>query len=75
MSESVGQLQRVEIMIILQFPFRFQPQAWGEQLQHLFQAPGAATFQAETSPSAPPVTPAEVTLLILQPNPPEHKQN
>ena len=60
-------------MIILQFPFHFQAQAWGEQLQHLFQAPGAAISQAEMSPSVPPVIPAEVTLLILLLNPPKYK--
>lgn len=60
-------------MIILHFPFL--PQARGEKLQHLFQAPAAAVFQAETSPSASPGTPAEVTLSIPRLNPPEHKQN
>lgn len=60
-------------MFILQFLFHFQPQE--EQLQHLVQTPGVATLQAETSPSAPQMTLAQVTLLILQLHPPEHEQN
>lgn len=77
MSESVGQLQIVEMVIlfILHFLFHFQPPVRGEQFEHLFRAPGAEMLQAEMSPSAPQVTPAEVTLSILQLNPPENRQN
>lgn len=60
---------------IQQFLFHFQPQAHEKHPQHLFQAPGVAMLQAETSPSAPQVTPAQVTPLIPQLHPPEHKQH
>lgn len=63
------------VMFIQQFLFHFQPRAHEEQPQRLFQAPGVAMLQAETSPSAPQVTPAQVTLLILQLHPPKHKQH